>query len=64
VHELQADMAMNIMELCGILQWKERAEEWLCVLLANVMCLDVPLKWGKMKKRCSQKHFMSNQTVD
>jgi 2Fe-2S ferredoxin len=43
VHELQADMAMNIMELCGILQWKERAEEWLCVLLANVMCLDVPL---------------------
>jgi 2Fe-2S ferredoxin len=43
VHELQAptDMAMNIMELCKAyeLQWKERAEEWLCVLLANVMCL-------------------------
>jgi hypothetical protein len=42
VHELQAptDMAMNIMELCKAdFQWKERAEEWLCVLLANVMCL-------------------------
>jgi 2Fe-2S ferredoxin len=43
VHELQAptDMAMNIMELCKAyeLPWKERAEEWLCVLLANVMCL-------------------------
>jgi ferredoxin len=26
---------------------------------------DVPLpEMGKMKKRCSQKHFMSNQTVD
>jgi hypothetical protein len=53
VHELQAptDMAMNIMELCKhtSFQWKERAEEWLCVLLANVMCLMMfhCQKWGR-----------------
>jgi hypothetical protein len=52
VHELQAptDMAMNIMELVHTsFQWKERAEEWLCVLLANVMCLMMfhCQKWGR-----------------
>jgi ferredoxin len=68
VHELQAptDMAMNIMELCKAYE----PVEGTCgmAMCASCQCYvlnDVPLpEMGKMKKRCSQKHFMSNQTVD
>jgi hypothetical protein len=47
-HELQAPTDMEL--LSGIrARWKERAEEWLCVLLANVMCLMMfhCQKWGR-----------------
>jgi ferredoxin len=59
------DMAMNIMELCKGMsfQWKERAEMAMCASCQCYVLNDVPLpEMGKMKKRCSQKHFMSNQT--
>jgi hypothetical protein len=65
-YKLSTDMAMNIMELCKAYEPSGRnVRRNGYVLLANVMLNDVPLpEMGKMKKRCSQKHFMSNQTVD
>jgi 2Fe-2S ferredoxin len=67
VHELQAptDMAM-IMELCKAyeLQWKERAEEWLCVLLANVMCLMMfhCQKWGREEAMLSEAFYVKSNS--
>jgi 2Fe-2S ferredoxin len=66
VHELQAptDMAM-------LFERHTSPVEGTCggmAMCASCQCYvlnDVPLpEMGKMKKRCSQKHFMSNQTVD
>jgi 2Fe-2S ferredoxin len=70
VHELQAptDMAMNIMELCKDIRASVEGTCGGMAMCASCQCYvlnDVPLpEMGKMKKRCSQKHFMSNQTVD
>jgi 2Fe-2S ferredoxin len=67
VHELQAptDMAMNIMELCKAYELGRNGGMAMCASCQCYVLNDVPLpEMGKMKKRCSQKHFMSNQTVD
>jgi 2Fe-2S ferredoxin len=70
VHELQAptDMAMNIMELCKAYELPVEGTCGGMAMCASCQCYvlnDVPLpEMGEMKKRCSQKHFMSNQTVD
>jgi 2Fe-2S ferredoxin len=67
VHELQAPQIWQWISWSFV---RYEPVEGTCggTMCASCQCYvlnDVPLpEMGKMKKRCSQKHFMSNQTVD